>query len=88
VTGIDDDETAEFVENMMRRVISGEIPLKIRPVVEVVARAICEAEKMNPDDALGGWVHWTEAATAAIDAYHDYIRRNSCPVLSRNRNSK
>lgn len=34
--------------------------------VEKVARAICEAEKMNPDDPLGGWVHWTAAAEAAI----------------------
>jgi len=37
-------------------------------IVEAVARAICEAEKMNPDDALGGWVHWKEAAVAAIEA--------------------
>lgn len=37
-------------------------------MVERVARAICEVEKMNPDDALGGWVHWTEAARAAIEA--------------------
>jgi len=36
--------------------------------VERVARAICEAETMNPDDALGGWVHWIDAAKAAIDA--------------------
>jgi hypothetical protein len=37
-------------------------------LVEEVARAICEAEKMNPDDALGGWLHWKEAAEAAIRA--------------------
>jgi hypothetical protein len=34
--------------------------------VERVARAICEAEKINPDDALGGWIHWKEAAMAAL----------------------
>ena len=37
-------------------------------IVERVARAICEAERMNPDDPMGGWRHWTEAARAAIDA--------------------
>lgn len=36
--------------------------------VEAVARAICVAEKMNPDDALGCWVHWIDAAKAAIEA--------------------
>lgn len=36
--------------------------------IERVARAICEAERMNPDDPLGGWKHWTEPARAAIDA--------------------
>jgi len=40
-------------------------------IVERVARAICEAERMNPDDDLGGWKHWTEAARAAIDASFD-----------------
>ena len=69
-----DDETAEFVERMMREVMAGKKPKVQTTVVEVVARAICEAEKMNPDDPLGGWVHWTDAARAAIDAYHDYIR--------------
>lgn len=38
------------------------------PEIEKVARAICQAEKMNPDDALGGWVHWVDAANAAIAA--------------------
>jgi hypothetical protein len=36
-------------------------------MIERVARAICEAERMNPDDALGGWVHWRDAARAAIE---------------------
>jgi hypothetical protein len=36
--------------------------------VERVARAICVAERMNDEDALGGWHHWTEAARAAIAA--------------------
>lgn len=40
-------------------------------MVERVARAICESEKMNPDDALGGWKHWTEAARAAIEAMRE-----------------
>lgn len=40
-------------------------------MIERVARAICEAERMNPDDALGGWVHWTDAARAAIGAMRD-----------------
>lgn len=40
-------------------------------MIERVARAICESEKMNPDDALGGWVHWTDAARAAIEAMRD-----------------
>lgn len=35
-------------------------------MVERVARAICVAERMNPDDKLGGWIHWIEAALAAI----------------------
>ena len=37
-------------------------------MIERVARAICIAERMNPDDKLGGWVHWQEAARAAIEA--------------------
>ena len=36
--------------------------------IERVARAICVSEKMNPDDVLGGWVHWKDAALAAIEA--------------------
>jgi hypothetical protein len=40
-------------------------------MIERVARAICEAERMNPDDALGGWVHWQEAARAAIEAMRE-----------------
>ncbi len=39
--------------------------------VERVARAICAAEKMNPDEALGGWRHWTTAADAAIAAVRE-----------------
>lgn len=37
-------------------------------MVERVARAICVSEKINDDDALGGWIHWQEAARAAIEA--------------------
>lgn len=40
-------------------------------MVEKVARAICEVERMNPDDALGGWVHWVPAARAAIEAMRE-----------------
>lgn len=40
----------------------------VGPLVERVARAICESEKMNPDDPLGGWRHWIDAANAAIRA--------------------
>ena len=40
-------------------------------MIERVARAICEAERMNPDDALGGWVHWRDAARAAIEAMRE-----------------
>lgn len=40
-------------------------------MVERVARAICEAERMNPGDALGGWVHWQDAARAAIEAMRE-----------------
>lgn len=40
-------------------------------MVERVARAICESEKMNPDDALGGWIHWQDAARAAIEAMRE-----------------
>lgn len=40
-------------------------------MVERVARAICVSEKMNDDDVLGGWVHWREAARAAIEAMHN-----------------
>ncbi len=39
--------------------------------IERMARAICEAERMNPDDPLGGWRHWTEAARAALDTSFD-----------------
>ncbi len=51
-------------------------------LVERVARAICEAEKMNPDDPLGGWRHWTETARAAIgesfEAAADKLEGMSC----------
>ncbi len=40
-------------------------------MVEIVARAICVAAKMNPDDAMGGWVHWKEEARAAIEAMRE-----------------
>lgn len=40
-------------------------------MVERVARAICVSEKMNDDDALGGWVHWVDAARAAIEAMRE-----------------
>jgi hypothetical protein len=40
-------------------------------MVERVARAICEAERMNPDDKLGGWRHWQDAARAAIEAMRE-----------------
>ena len=40
-------------------------------MVERVARAICESEKMNPDDKLGGWIHWVNAARAAIEAMRE-----------------
>jgi hypothetical protein len=40
-------------------------------MIEKVARAICEEERMNPDDALGGWVHWAPAARAAIEAMRE-----------------
>lgn len=40
-------------------------------MVERVARAICVSEKINDDDALGGWIHWQEAARAAIEAMRE-----------------
>ena len=40
-------------------------------MVERVARAICCAERMNPDDKLGGWIHWQDAARAAIAAMRE-----------------
>lgn len=40
-------------------------------MVERVARAICESELMNPDDVLGGWLHWQDAARAAIEAMRE-----------------
>ena len=41
--------------------------------IELIARAICEAELMNPDDPLGGWVHWKDAARAAIAADAEFV---------------
>lgn len=42
-----------------------------RSMVEHVARAICESERMNPDDAMGGWLHWKDASVAAIRAMRE-----------------
>jgi hypothetical protein len=41
-------------------------------LIEAVAKAICEAEKMNVNDPEGGWKTWRDAAIAAINAVDDY----------------
>lgn len=79
MTDVDDDETAAFVEDMMRKVMAGEQP---ELVAETVAKAIYEARNGR------GYKPWSllpsshkapylTDATAAIDAYHDYMRRHS-----------
>lgn len=45
-------------------------------LVEYVARAICKAEKMNPDD----WVLWKNAAQAAIEAMREFWVNSGEPV--------
>lgn len=44
-------------------------------MIERVARALCESAKMNPDDAFGGWRHWTDEARAAIRAMRECTER-------------
>ncbi len=39
--------------------------------VEVVARAICSAERMNEDDSRGGWVLWKAAAISVLAALEE-----------------
>jgi hypothetical protein len=73
------DETAEFVESMMREVMSGG---KQEIVKETVAQAIYEARNgkgckpWNRQPASHQGPYLIDAC-AAIDAYHDYIRRHS-----------
>ena len=51
---------------------------KLETIVEVVARAILESDKQNGHaDESASIVSYLPAARAAIDAYHDYIRRHS-----------
>jgi len=57
--------TLSIIEVMAGRAMSEQ------SMVELVARAICSTELMNPDDKFGGWVHWTEAARAAIAAMRE-----------------
>ena len=76
---LDDDETAEFVERMMRDVIEGKKP---EIVAETVAKAIYEARNgrgckpwsIQPSSDREPYL---TDARAAIDAYQDYIRRHS-----------
>jgi len=69
----EDDETAEFVEKMMRDVMK-----KPEIVAETVAKAIREAEHAEGHcDDSDTYVSYLPAARAALAAYHDYIRRHS-----------
>lgn len=52
-----------------------ETPKKKQTIVEIVARAICEAERIEGQCSdADSYVSYLPAARAAIDAYHEYIR--------------
>ena len=41
-------------------------------LIEIIARGCCVGERIDPDDARGGWRHWTDAAEGVLAELADH----------------